>query len=84
MSKSASFSPKGEAPARAVGEEATLNSSVKVSGRSIPMDMAKELVERRSVESVISSQMPMYGFFIFLPIFSIKIISHFLMVVFFG
>ena len=43
-SKLASFSSKAEARAWAAGEEAALYSSLKVSGRYMPMDMATQLL----------------------------------------
>ena len=83
LSKSASFSSKAEARAWETVEEAALYSSLKASGRYVPMDMAGAVADRRSVELVIGSQTLMYGFCVFLPIFLIIIISYFLMGMFF-
>ena len=49
----------------------------------MPMDMANAVVERRSVELVIGSRTLMGSFCVFLLIFLIKIISYFLMRMFF-
>ena len=49
----------------------------------MPMDMANAVVERRSVESVIGTRTLMRSFCVFLLIFLIKIISYFLMRMFF-
>ena len=49
----------------------------------MPMDMANAVVERRSVEFVIGSKTLMCGFCVFLPIFLVRIISYFLMGMFF-
>ena len=83
MSKAASFSSKAEARAWAAGGGAALYSSVKASGRYVPMDMADTVVERGSVKLMIGSWTLMRGFCEFLLIFLIKIISYFLMGMFF-
>ena len=83
VSKLASFSSKAEARAWAAEEKAALRSSLKPSARNMPMDMANAVVERRSFELVIGSRTLMYGFCVFLPIFIIRIISYFLMGMFF-
>ena len=82
-SKLVSFSSKAEARAWAAGEEAALYSSLEASGRYMPMDMADAVVERRSVELVIGSRTLMFSFCAFLLIFLFKIISYFLMRMFF-
>ena len=82
-SKSASFSSKTEARTWAAGEEAALYSSVRASGWYMSIDMADAVVERRSVELVISSRTLMCSFCAFLLIFLFKIISYFLMRMFF-
>ena len=83
MSKSARFPSKAVACAWAAGEEAALYSSLKASGRYMLMDMADAVVERRSVELVIGSRTLMFSFCAFLLIFLFKIISYFLMGMFF-
>lgn len=67
----------------AAGEEAALYSSLKASGRYMPMDMADAVVEWRSAELVIGSRTLMFSFCAFLLIFLFKIISYFLMRMFF-
>ena len=84
VSKSASFSSKAEARAWAAGEEAaTLFLSLEAPVRYTAMDMANAVIERRIVELVIAARTLMCRFCVFLLIFLIKIISYFLMRMFF-
>ena len=58
MSKSASFSSKAEARAWAAGKEAALYSSLKASGRYMPINMAEVLLRYMDVISPVKLESP--------------------------